>query len=324
MNEALWKLLPAAVEKVGAGGPPEYYKEMTEADLAPGWARPTPSIWSKPRRNFIPNVWRYSDARTALERSGEYVPMELTERRNLIMVNPVEGNLYATVRNMVAAYQLILPGEVADEHRHTPHALRLILDGKAPVYTVVNGERIDMAPGDVVLTPGMHWHGHANDSDTSAMWIDVLDVPLVQHLESMFFEEYEGELRRPAGAAIGSPFRFETHKIVNESGLLKGHKAGIIPIATAALPTMDLSYIVLPSGSQYALPEATESRILAVISGKADVQIGDQSWTLGRGDVAAVPLWTPFSLDTQENTVVFSVSDKPVHQELGYYHTSET
>ena len=53
------------------------------------------------------------------------MPVEQAERRNLIMVNPVEGNLYATTRNLVSAYQCVKGGETARTHRHTPAALLL-------------------------------------------------------------------------------------------------------------------------------------------------------------------------------------------------------
>ncbi len=82
---------------------------------------------------------------------------------------------------------MILPGERARSHRHSPHALRFVLDVPDTAYTVVDGTRIDMRPGDVLLTPGWHWHGHGNDGDRPGYWVDFLDVPTVQLLEPMRF-----------------------------------------------------------------------------------------------------------------------------------------
>ena len=56
-----------------------------------------------------------------------------------------------------------MPGEKARSHRHTPNALRLVLDAAPGAYTIVNGKRLPMAPNDVVLTPNWCWHGHGND-----------------------------------------------------------------------------------------------------------------------------------------------------------------
>src|SRR5262249_15265943 len=137
-------------------------------------------------------IWRFAAAKAALDTAGEFVPVEQAERRNLIMVNPIPGNTYATTRNIVSAFQMVKAGEKARSHRHTAAALRLVVEAKAGTYRVVDGARIDMAPGDVVLTPSWCWHGHANESDATSYWIDFLDVPFVQHSEAMFFEPYPG------------------------------------------------------------------------------------------------------------------------------------
>ncbi|HEV3372401.1 MAG TPA: gentisate 1,2-dioxygenase, partial [Xanthobacteraceae bacterium] len=119
-----------------------YYSELGRLKFSPGWARPEPSMWPAPQPKFKPAVWRFAAARAALDQAGEFVPVEQAERRNLIMVNPIEGNLYATTRNLVAAYQCVKGGETARTHRHTPAALRLVLEAKPGTYTVVNGTRV--------------------------------------------------------------------------------------------------------------------------------------------------------------------------------------
>ena len=103
---------------------------------------------------------------------------------------------------------MIMPGEKARSHRHTPNALRLIIDAEPGAYTIVNGERLSMMPGDVVLTPNWCWHGHGNDSRACAYWLDVLDVPLVQLLEPMFFEPHPDEFEKETVVANASPMHF--------------------------------------------------------------------------------------------------------------------
>src|SRR5215831_268922 len=146
----------------------EYYSDLGRLAFSPGWARPEPSMWPEPRPKFRPAVWRFAAAKRALDASHNMVPAEQTERRNLIMVNPIEGNTYATTRHLVAAYQCVMAGESARSHRHSAAALRLVLSGKPGTYTVVNGSRIDMAPGDIVLTPAWSWHGHINESNSTS------------------------------------------------------------------------------------------------------------------------------------------------------------
>jgi gentisate 1,2-dioxygenase len=139
--------------------PRDYYDGLTARSLMAGWARREQPTGSKSEMHV--HVWRADEARAAPQEASLFVGTDVAERRNLIMVNPAPGNTYATTRNIVAAYQMIQSGETARSHRHTPAALRLVLDVGDDVYTVVDGKRVDMTPGDVVLTPSWCWHGHA-------------------------------------------------------------------------------------------------------------------------------------------------------------------
>jgi hypothetical protein len=49
------------------------------------------------------------------------------------------------------------PGEIARAHRHTPAALRMIVESTGG-YTVVNGDVVRMLDGDLVLMPNWTWH----------------------------------------------------------------------------------------------------------------------------------------------------------------------
>src|SRR5947208_331037 len=70
-------------------------------------------------------------------------------------------------------------------------------------YTVVEGERVPMFPGDLVLTPNWTWHDHANDTDRPMIWLDGLDTPLVRMLEAGFYEEHARE-RQEFGAPVNA------------------------------------------------------------------------------------------------------------------------
>src|SRR6185295_8947004 len=104
------------------------YQGLAPLSIGAGWAKPTPSLWPAPRKTFHPAHWRWEDGKAALTAASRLVNTELAERRNLILFNPVEGNTYATVRTLICAYQCVLPGETARSHRHTPNALRFILE----------------------------------------------------------------------------------------------------------------------------------------------------------------------------------------------------
>ena len=138
------------------------YGKLDPLYLDPGFRVTDVSIWKEPKKSLEPAHWKWSEGRNALEEVARIVGPEHAERRNLIMRNPAEGHAYGTLRTMISAYQLMLPGETARSHWHSPHALRVILEGGGS-YTVVNGERVDMRPGDVVLTAGrrlaLAWRG---------------------------------------------------------------------------------------------------------------------------------------------------------------------
>jgi gentisate 1,2-dioxygenase len=173
-----------------------YYDELRAQHVSPAWI--SGGITTEPKSKAVPHVWRWRDLRPQAMRAAELVGTEQAERRVLRLTNPELPGVSAS-NTLVANIQIVMPGEIARAHRHSPSALRLIIEGKGG-YTVVNGDRIPMYPGDLVLTPGWTWHDHANDTDTPMMWLDGLDTPLVRMLEAGFWEEYEAD-RQTAGDA---------------------------------------------------------------------------------------------------------------------------
>ena len=165
------------------------YRRLGTRSIGAGWNKKTPSLYPEPKKNFSPFQWRWRDGKAALDAAGRLINTDLAERRNLILHNPGDPNDYATVHTLIAAYQMILPGEKARSHRHTPNALRFVLDGEGS-YTIVDGERLDMHPNDVLLTPNWCWHGHASDAEGACSWMDCLDVPMVHFMEPMFYEQH--------------------------------------------------------------------------------------------------------------------------------------
>ena len=129
------------------------YEAAGAVNFTPGWIpRNKPVLWAEPRPQFLPAHWSYEDAKAGLDAAGRLIDVTLAERRNLIMRNPAPIAGFETSRTLVAAYQMILPGEHAPSHRHSSHALRVIIDGKGS-YSIVDGEKTPMETGDVVLTP---------------------------------------------------------------------------------------------------------------------------------------------------------------------------
>lgn len=83
-----------------------------------------------------------------------------------------------------------MPGEIAAAHRHTQGAIRFVLEPSGG-YTAVDGERCEMRRGDFITTPSWTWHDHENTGTGPLIWLDGLDVPMVNYFGSRFAEESE-------------------------------------------------------------------------------------------------------------------------------------
>src|SRR5206468_8818215 len=127
-------------------------------------------------------------------------------RRVLVLENPalrgksrITNALFAGIQQRItnalfAGIQLILPGEVAPAHRHVSSAIRFVMDGEG-AYTAVEGEKSMMSPGDFILTPNWAPHDHGNTSDKPMLWLDVLDMPTVNHFEASFAEHFDDAMQ---------------------------------------------------------------------------------------------------------------------------------
>ena len=164
-----------------------FYEEARRNHSRPLWL----SEGNEPPPSAVPFLWRWSDFRPLMYRAAELVDMDQAERRVLVLANPGLAGRPAATNTLVANLQIINPGDVARSHRHTASALRLVLEGTG-AYTAVNGEKTYMDPGDFVTTPNWTWHDHCNEGDRPMVWLDGLDVPLVNYLGAMKQEQDVG------------------------------------------------------------------------------------------------------------------------------------
>jgi len=101
-----------------------------------------------------------------------------------------------TTNTIYGGLQLVLPNEIAPAHRHIAFALRFIIEGERG-FTAVEGKKMFMERGDVILTPSWHWHDHGNEGTEPMVWLDGLDLPLFKHAPVNFAENYS-EPRYPS------------------------------------------------------------------------------------------------------------------------------
>jgi gentisate 1,2-dioxygenase len=292
----------------------ELYPLLAEAGMGPGWNKSEPSLYPAPKKTFVPAHWTYETARAALAAAAPLVSTELAERRNLILANPVPGNTYATARTMVAAYQMVRAGEAARSHRHTPNALRLVVEADPGTYTIVQGKKIPMHPGDVLLTPNWLWHGHSNESAKDAFWIDFLDAPLVQLLEPMFFEHFAEGVEKAEATDENSPMRFawsETKARLDQS-TPNDDKPHEVQLGDPALDSMALFVQRLSPGRRSPVRQTTENNVYAVIDGEGATEIDGETFRWKAGDVFVAPAWREHTHESPVRSHLLRVSDAPV------------
>jgi gentisate 1,2-dioxygenase len=87
-----------------------------------------------------------------------------------------------------------------------------------------------MSRGDLILTPHGTWHDHGNDGREAVIWVDVLNVPLVESLNATRFE-FDYTEREPQ-SNTGEPVKRSTQTIREpdeHSDRLYG-AAGLLPL----------------------------------------------------------------------------------------------
>jgi gentisate 1,2-dioxygenase len=329
----------------------DFHERMHAAHIYGLWELAS-QMTPRPEPRAIPYMWTASQLETMVRESGEVVPVG-EERRALQLFNPGLDGRWATTNTMIAAVQLLLPGEIARAHRHTPTAIRFIMDGEG-AYTAVGGERVYMAPGDLVLTPSWAWHDHGNETDRPVVWMDGLDIPLVQALNAMFFQLYDQPqvpLSKPANASVqlhghvsltptwvkerpqSSPLLlYSWEKTWPSLAALRDAEGdehdGIALEYThpqtgrSLLPTMACWIQMLRPGDRLKAHRHTGSAVYYVVQGSGETIIDGCRFAWGEGDIITLPPWALHehaNRSAHNAAVLFSIQDRPVLEALGLY-----
>ena len=170
---------------------PESYRDALAAHaLSPLWPALRAFLpHGMPARRCQPIHWRYEDIRPLLMEAGDLTPIEKAERRVLILANPsLDTETARATPTIYLGMQLIKPGEVAPNHKHSPSAIRFVMEGDGG-YTVVEGEKLPMEPGDLILTPAGLWHEHGHSGTGPVVWLDALALPVVYAFEASYAKE---------------------------------------------------------------------------------------------------------------------------------------
>lgn len=307
----------------------EYYAELRAQHISPAWISPAVSV--VPQTKVVPYLWHWRDLRPQAMRAAALVGTQQAERRVLRLTNPELPGVSAA-NTLVANIQIVMPGEIARAHRHSAAALRLIIESKGG-YTVVDGERVPMYPGDLVLTPNWCWHDHANDTDAPMIWLDGLDTPLVRMLEAGFFEEYDRDRQDIAAAGNAlSPWHFPMSEMRAALQQLAATAAGeakdgiVLEYVNrrtggAVMPTIACHMQLLRPGERTRARRRVCCANYHVVEGAGHSVVGGRRLDWEDKDVFTVPTWTycEHVNDGGRPAYLFSFSDAPVMQALSLY-----
>ena len=339
--------------------PKDYVDALRQRNLLPLW----PSLRgvmpaNRPCPRTLATLWHYCDIRPLLIEAGRLTPIEKAERRVLVLANPGHGlDRMQASPSMYLGMQLLLPGEWAPAHRHTPNAVRMVVEGDG-AYTTVEGERCEMKRGDLILTPTGLWHEHGHEGKDPVVWLDVLDLPLVYYLETSYHEAGPAQVAkkdvlRRSSAYQASGLAPTTYLKRNTSQYPMLHyayektKQSLDRLASQGEANALLTFINPETGSDalqmlgfYALrigpgqrlnlPGQSSAMVMHAIDCCCDVgwSIAGQSetslGTLNHADTACLPGYVSIHLsnpDPEQGCYLFLADESPLHRKLGLHET---
>ena len=329
--------------------PREYVAELSRANLVPLW----PSMRAllppqAPRTATLPAHWPWAAIRPLLLRAGELTPMEKAERRVLVLANPGRGldNLQASA-TIYLGMQLVLPGETAPSHRHTPNAARVVVEGEGAV-TMVEGEPCPMEPGDLILTPTGQWHEHRHAGRVPVIWLDVLDLPLMVYLDVSYALEGAAQPAHAADYAYGAGglaplmhgrrsrgayplLRYEWRRTRDALQAFAGRCEPGVPVQLAyvnpetgsdCLNTIAFAALLLRPGEEITLPRVSAARVFHAVEGAGEAQVNDVAIAFERADTFCAPGLATVRLANRSGrtpSYLVIADESPLQRKLGVY-----
>ncbi len=334
--------------------PQEYVQSLKDLNLVPLW----PSLRSVlppeiPIPRTVATYWSYQQIRPLLLQAGELTPIEKAERRVLVLANPGHGleNMRAS-SSIYLGMQLLLPGEQAPSHRHTPNAVRMIVEGEG-AYTTVDGQKCPMERGDLILTPTGLWHEHGHDGTVPVVWLDVLDLPLVYYMEASYVNGgYPQQVKSVLSDAVYAPgivpttlftrnnsefpllrYRWKDARKALETLAQTEPDRSSVQISYVnpetgqdCLKILGFSALMLRPNETLRLPLRSCAAVFHLIDGNIQARIGQHTFQLHDADTCCAPCFAEIDLincNKDAPSFVFIADETPLQTKLGVYSTRE-
>jgi len=328
-------------------------------NMTPLWEVLHALVPQQPATPCVPAFWAYERVRPYLMQAGELITAEEAVRRVLILENPALQGQSAITQSLYAGLQLILPGEIAPSHRHTQSALRFVVEGCGAYTAVDGERTTMAPGDFIITPSWTwHDHGHEGTlaGGEPVVWLDGLDIPMLRFFDAGFAENHT-ERSQPVTKVEGTsyqryganmlPVRYDApfgqtspifsypYERTREALYALEHQALIdawdgvklryVNPATGGspMPTMATFMQRLPAGFEGQPYRQTDGAVFSVVEGHGTVLIEhagqQQIFEFGPRDHFVIPSWHTAQLRSAQGCVLFSFSDRPVHQALGIH-----
>ncbi len=280
------------------------------------------------------------------------------ERRAIALANPsLGGKPYATP-TLWAAIQYLMPGENAPEHRHSQHAFRFVVEGEGVWTVVggdaVRMSRGDFLPQAGMnwhahhnaATEPMAWidgldipFSYYTESQFFEFGRHQLSPAELTTPERSVSERLWGHPGlRPVSQPDPTPatpllaYRWvDTDRALTDQLALEaeGHVATVSPGHAAVrftnptngrdvLPTIRTEMHRVRAGGRTRTWREVGSSVFQVFEGRGTVQVGEQRWSVARGDMFVMPSWVPLCIQADADTHLdlFRFGDAPIFEAI--------
>ncbi|MES2942655.1 MAG: gentisate 1,2-dioxygenase [Pseudomonadota bacterium] len=336
-----------------------FYSAIAGQSMTPLWEVLHALVPQSPSTPCVPAFWKYADVHPFLMQSGQLITAEEAVRRVLILENPALRGQSCITQSLYAGLQLIMPGEVAPSHRHTQSALRFVLEGQGAYTAVDGERTTMKPGDFIITPSWTwHDHGHYGTVESGApvVWLDGLDIPMLRFFDAGFAENGTAKqqaVTKPEGISLDRyganmlPMRYDApfgktspifsypyersretlHRLEHHADIDEwdGVKLRYVNPATGGspMPTMATFMQRLPAGFAGKPWRQTDGAVFSVVEGTGSVSIEKdgqgQTFQFGPRDHFVIPSWHTAQLHSQAGCVLFSFSDRPVHQALGIH-----
>ncbi|MGW2644018.1 cupin domain-containing protein [Streptomyces sp. NPDC001393] len=300
-----------------------------------------------------PCMWRYANLRPFVLEAAQFVKGDAAALRVLTHLNPGHRDYEAACGHLYSGLQALKPHESMTCHRHAASAVRFVHEGRGG-WTAVDGDRIPVSAGDVVVTPGRLWHEHGNDADDGlVIWQDLTNDPLVNTLGATFFELHPDrthltstpardslaswgglllpDTRRRHAASPLHSYPWDKCRESLRSAARCGHHdpydGVVLEYANPATggpvtPTTGCRLQLLQPGESTLAHRHTGSVIYVVAEGQGATTIDGTDFAWSAGDTFCVPSWARHHHTNGSETreaVLLSADEFPLMRALGLY-----